>query len=83
MTPYLSAAEIPVAELGQYGIAGILGMILAWFGWQVYKRERDRADKNEAEIARLNTVIQDKYIPSLEEATRVLTSVKELLARRR
>lgn len=58
-------------------------MIFLWFGWQVYKRERDRADKNEAEIARLNTVIQDRYIPSLEEATRVMASVKELLSRRR
>lgn len=79
----LSQEGIPVAELGQYGIAGVISMIFLWFGWQVYKRERDRADKNEAEIARLNTVIQDKYIPSLEAATRVLTSVKELLARRR
>lgn len=77
------AGGIPVAELGQYGIAGVIGMIFLWFGWQVYKRERDRADKNEGEIARLNLVIQEKYIPSLEEATRVLTSVKELLSKRR
>lgn len=71
---------IPVAQLGQYGIAGVILMIFLWFGWQVYKRERDRADSNEAEIKRLNTVIQEKYVPSLEQASKALVESNQLLA---
>lgn len=57
----------PVAALGQYGALGVISMIFLWFGWQVYKRERDRADANAAEVARLNQRIADIYVPNLEK----------------
>ena len=79
----VAATEIPIAELGQYGIAGVIGSIFLWFGWNVYKRERDRADKNEAEIKRLNEVIQEKYVPSLEAAASALSESNVLLAQLR
>ena len=79
----LTQSEIPVAELGQYGVAGVIASIFLWFAWQVYKRERDRADKNETEIARLNTLIQDKYVPSLEAATKALSESNDLLVQLR
>ena len=72
--------------LGQLGVAGaILGLLLT-FGNQVLKRERDRADKNEAEINRLNQSIQEKYIPSmiagqeaLSESNKVMSEMKDLV----
>lgn len=73
--------QLPLSGLGQLGAVGGVLAILFWFAWQVYKRERDRADKNEAEIARLNQVIQDKYVPSLESAAVALAESNRLLAR--
>lgn len=75
-----AAGELPIAELGQYGIAGVISSIFIWFAWQVYKRERDRADKNEDEIKRLNDLIQGKYVPSLQDASTALIETNQLLA---
>lgn len=73
--------EIPLSGLGQLGAVGGVLAIFFWFAWQVYKRERDRADTNETEIKRLNQTIQDKYVPSLEQATAALLETNRLLER--
>lgn len=74
-----AADSIPLSGIAQYGAAGAIGAILIWFGWQVIDRERTRADKNEAEVARLNGLILDRYVGSLEQNIRVLEEVKDLL----
>lgn len=79
MISRLVAEEFPLAGLGQLGAVGAVLTIFLAFGWIVYKRERDRADKNEAEIARLNQLIQDRYVPSLESASRALAESSEAL----
>lgn len=76
-----AADEIPLSGLGQLGAVGVVLSILFWFAWQVYKRERDRADANEKEIARLNTLIQEKYVPSLEATKQALVESNKILAR--
>lgn len=80
MILHLAAEEIPLTGLGQLGAVGGVLAVLFWFAWQVYKRERDRADANESEIKRLNTLIQDKYVPSLEQASHALIESNELLS---
>ena len=75
------SSDIPLSGLGQLGAAGAVLSIALWFFWQVYKRERDRADANEAEIKRLNQVIQDRYVPALEAAATALAESTKELAR--
>lgn len=79
--PILGADELPLSGLGQLGAVGVILSILFWFSWQVYKRERDRADANAVEVARLNEQMQSKTIPALTEATRALAEANELLIR--
>jgi hypothetical protein len=63
----------------QYGATGILALAAMFWAWTLYKqaqdnmkRERDRADRLEAEIAKLNADIHGKYIPVLTRVTDVL-----------
>lgn len=63
----------------QYGAVGLLASAAMFWAWTLYKqaqdnmkRERDRADRLEAEIAKLNADIHTKYIPVLTRVTDVL-----------
>jgi hypothetical protein len=71
--PYLTG-------LYQLGAVGVILSIFLWFAWQVYKRERERADASAAEVTRLNQLIQDRYVPSLEESSHALRDSAALLA---
>lgn len=53
----------------QYGAIGLMAALLLWFAWRAYKREADRADKLEAEVARLNQVMLDQSKSSTESTT--------------
>lgn len=66
--------------LGQLGVAGTILGILLMFGRQQLKRESERADANAAEVARLNTSIQEKYIPSLLDSQRALAESNVVLS---
>jgi hypothetical protein len=55
-------------SFADYGVLGLLAIVLIAFARTAYKRETVRADNSEAEVRRLNTVIQEKYVPALEEA---------------
>lgn len=76
-----TGGDLPLSGLAQYGAAGLILSISLWFFWQVYKRERDRADANEAEIKRLNEVIAGKYVPALEASTAAVAEAARELAR--
>lgn len=71
----VAADELPLSGLGQLGAVGVVLSIFLTFAWVVYKRERDRADANAAEVARLNALIIDRYVPSLERATEALAAI--------
>jgi hypothetical protein len=75
----LAAGDPPLTGLAQYGAAGLILTIFLWFGWQVYKRERDRADSNAAEIARLNEKIGTAYMESMNETAKSLISMMQML----
>lgn len=75
--------------LGQYGVLGMVNLVLFRFAQQAYNREKDRADRADAEVARLNQKIQDEMIGSLTksndamaENARALHSLMDKLPRR-
>jgi hypothetical protein len=65
--------------LGQYGLLGLFTGGLIWFAKGTIQRERDRADRIEADNRRLNDVIQERVIPALTSATRVAEDSTSLL----
>lgn len=68
-----------VDTFAQYGVLGVAVLALAIFARQAYVRERDRSDKLEAEVIRLNGVIIDKHAPALESALSAIREVTTLL----
>ncbi len=64
----------------QYGALGVmvLGSIVAiriLFQRETtaFERERERADRMEAEVSRLNNLMQEKMLPILHEATKAIS----------
>lgn len=82
LTQALTAADdnpVNIAVLGQYGVLGIFAVLLILFARVSYKRETDRADRLEAENARLNTWVQEKAIPALLASARANEDSQALL----
>jgi hypothetical protein len=71
---------VDINTFAQYGILGVLTLILIGFARGAYQRERDRADRSEEEIRKLNAAIQDRVIPVLMSATRAVEESVELLS---
>lgn len=74
----------------QYGAMGVLAglailavKVLFQKNSQAYDRERERADRLEAELQRLNNLIQDKYLTTLAEATRAISDAMAYVRDRR
>lgn len=64
----------------QYGALGVMVLaagaiirVLFQRETAAHERERDRADRMEAEVQRLNSVIQDRMLPILHEATQAIS----------
>jgi hypothetical protein len=60
-------------------VLGVIAAMLIWFAKGAHQRERDRADRMEAENKRLNELILDRVIPALTSATRAAEESAELL----
>lgn len=63
----------------QYGVLGIIAALLIWFAKGAHQRERDRADRMEAENRRLYQLFLDQVVPALTSATRTAEETTELL----
>jgi hypothetical protein len=63
-----------------YGALGAITVILVVFARAAYKRESERADAANSEVARLNQVIQDRYLTALTETNTALTETNRILA---
>jgi hypothetical protein len=74
------SGAIDVSIFAQYGILGILALILIFFARGAHQRERDRADRMEQENQRLHELIIDRVIPALGSATRAAEEAADLLA---
>lgn len=49
--------------------------------WQLYKDQKERADRLEAEVIRLNMLIQEKTIPALITASEAIKASQEYVRR--
>ncbi len=85
---FIPLAKVLLAEPGstvdfglfaQFGVVGVIAAMGIVFAKGAYARERDRADRMEAENKRLNELILDRVIPTLMSASRVGEETTELL----
>lgn len=74
------AGSLDLSVFAQYGVLGIITLILILFARGAYQRERDRADRMEQENQRLHELIIERVIPALGSATRAAEESAELLA---
>lgn len=74
-----ASGAIDLTVFAQYGVLGIIAVLLIWFAKGAHQRERDRADRLENELRNLNQVILDRVIPTLTSATRAAEESTELL----
>lgn len=74
-----AAGNVDLSIFAQYGALGIIAAILVWYAKGAVQRERDRADRMEAEVARLNSVIAERAIPALTAASRAAEEAATLL----
>lgn len=79
MAAEAGGGEINVAVFAQYGILGIIAAMLIWFAKGAHQRERDRADRLEAEVQRLHALMLDRVIPALTSATNAAEESTQLL----
>jgi hypothetical protein len=79
-----SSALVQYGALGATLVLAVAAIrILFGLNTRALDRERERADRMEAEVARLNGLIQDKMLPTLHEATKTLSQVLDQQQRRR
>lgn len=71
----------------QYGALGVMAAGLIVYARTAYKREVDaykreaaRADRLEAEVSRLNELIQERHIPALLSATQAVETANRTLS---
>jgi hypothetical protein len=71
---------MPNDLLAQYGAlgamviaAGLIIRVLFQRETQAHEREKQRADRMEAEVQRLNAVIQERMLPILHDATQAIS----------
>lgn len=72
MPPYLE-------PLMQYGALGAIAIVLIIFARTLLRREQDRGDASAAEVIRLNTIMQEKTIPALLQATQAIAAAQTIL----
>lgn len=72
--------SLDLSIFAQYGVLGILALMLIFFARGAHQRERERADRLEQENQRLHELIIDRVIPALGSATRAAEESAELLA---
>lgn len=71
--------SIDLSVFAQYGVLGVIAVLLIWFAKGAHQRERDRADRLEAENRRLYQLFLDQVVPAMTSATRAAKESAELL----
>lgn len=74
-----SSASDPLTLLLQYGVLGIFAVLLVMYAKTSIKRERDTADRAEAQVKELNDFIRNQLLPTQVEATILHKQVTEVL----
>lgn len=73
----------------QYGALGVIAFLALMAVRVLFQREvraldheRDRADRLEEELRKLNSTVQDRYMSTLSDATRVMSDVLDGMRKR-
>ncbi len=74
-----SVSGFDFGVLAQYGVLGVITALLIVFAKGAYQREKDRADRGEAETQRLYQLMLDRIIPALTAAAEAARESSELL----
>lgn len=74
-----SQASDPTAVLLNYGAIGAMAVLLLWFSYGAYKRERDRADTLFQLLQATNEKISEKFADALKETKDALSAANEYL----
>lgn len=74
-----AADPFDLGMLIQYGVLGIAAGALSVFARIAYRRETERADRLEAEVVRLNSLIIERAIPALTSAAQAAEDATSLL----
>lgn len=80
---YTAADQLPLSDLAQYGLAGIILSVLLTFGWIVYKRERDRADAERAKVEELQELYRKDSADTRDALRESLRTLADVAAKRR
>lgn len=82
---YLAQAADTSSVFIQYGALGVIALLALAAVRVLFQREvkaldleRQRADRLEEELRKLNTTIQERYMSTLAEANRVMGDLLEL-----
>ena len=69
----------PAVVLLQYGAIGAFVIVLGWFAYGAIKRERERADRLEKELADANNKIIDRLAEVLVQSREALVAANDYL----
>ena len=63
----------------QYGVLGLVVLILGWFSWGAVQRERRRADAAEERLNSLNEAIRKELVPVMTKSLAATEKLVEVL----
>lgn len=85
-----TGTAVDLSPLLQYGIVGFVATVALVVAWTLYKRElrnadreKERADRLEAELRNLNETVRDQTMKALQDATTAMTDALDVLTHRR
>lgn len=83
-----AGSAVDTSAFLQYGAVGVIAILAIAAVRVLFQREvnahdleRKRADRLEEELRKLNSTIQDRYITTLGEASRVMVEVLDYIKR--
>lgn len=74
------AAGDPLTVLLQYGVLGVVAVLLIIYTRSSIARDREKADRAEAQVRELNDFIRNELLPKQTEATILYKQVAEVLS---
>lgn len=68
-----------ISSVLQYGIVGVVAVVLFFVAKRLFDREQARADRLESDVRRLNDLMADQLIPALTKSTEAVLDASQLI----
>lgn len=85
MTAMADPIDVGLLQYGAIGLIALIALlavrVLFRRETEAYEREKNRADRLEAELTKLNTAIQERYLLALQDATRAVADALNKMRR--